>query len=888
MAFSTIDLWAKTDQKEGTTHPLIYHLIDTAQVFLQFWQDTFENALQDQFCRWLLLEKVPAGRLLAFWAALHDIGKASPVFQQKYPIAVPALEAGGLLFPQNYQEAPHGLVTAWALEDLLPQTGLSRTDTKLLGRALAGHHGSFPLSTQIVSPAKHANLGGASIAVWQSARQELFDTLCDLLQPPTASLPANVTDRNAFLMLFSGAVTSADWVASMENCFPYTLGLSIEDYWENSRQKAEEAIQMQGFSGWRPDGSALDFQAVFEFPPNEVQTQLLKQAGQAVLPALLVVEAPTGCGKTEAALAVADQWLQSSGGRGLYVAMPTTATSNQMFGRVKEKYLERRYPNIFINLQLAHGSAALDDNLEKMILRSVGEDTEAGVAAMGWFLPKKRTLLASFAVGTVDQALLSVLQSRHFFVRLFGLGGKVLIFDEVHAYDTYMSEIFCRLLQWLRAAGVSVILLSATLPEETRKRFAGAYSSIPQEPSQHPSPRFTLASSSQNLVEPLPFHHQRRVNLEWCGASPADVAEVLRARIENGGCAAVVCNTVRRAQEVFAAVQTALICPSEDCYLFHARFPFEDRQNLEARIVDVFGKEPKGERPKRSIVVATQVIEQSLDLDFDLLISDMAPIDLLIQRAGRLHRHNRNMRPQGLEQPTLIICQLEGADDDAPEFGGSRFVYEPYILLRTLAALQGRDAFHVPADTTELIEKVYSPLDASAPQPYAELLEIARKKMEGNDQRSHQEANARLVLPPDDAGVIKMENLNLEDENPKVHASLQALTRLGSRSVSLICVHRQADGALNTRLDGSGFSMRKGDQPDHKGTKAMLRASISIQHPSVVNAFLDLEPPAGWKKSSALRFHRLAVFENGVCQIKGIPYLLKLDPTLGLLIEKEV
>ena len=757
-----------------------------------------------------------------------------------------------------------------------------------LGRALAGHHGSFPLSTQIVSPAKHANLGGTSLPVWQSARQELFDILRNLLQPPTASLPSNVAERNAFLMLFSGAVSSADWVASMENCFPYTSGLSIEDYWESSSQKAEEAIRMHGFSGWHPDGSALDFQAVFKFPPNEVQTQLLKQTGQAALPALLVVEAPTGCGKTEAALAVADQWLQSSGGRGLYVAMPTTATSNQMFGRVREKYLERRYPDVFVNLQLAHGSAIFDDNLEKMIIRSVGEDTEAGVAAMGWFLPKKRTLLASFGVGTVDQALLSVLQSRHFFVRLFGLGGKVLIFDEVHAYDTYMSEIFCRLLQWLRAAGVSVILLSATLPEETRKRFAEAYSSIPQEPSQHPSPRFTLASPNQNLVEPLPFHHHRQVNLEWCGASPADVAEVLRAGLENGGCAAVVCNTVRRAQEVFAAVQTAHICPPEDCYLFHARFPFEARQNLEARIVDAFGKEPKGERPKRSVVVATQVIEQSLDLDFDLLISDLAPIDLLIQRAGRLHRHQRDQRPQGLEQPTLILCKPEGSDEDAPEFGGSRFVYEPYILLRTLAALQGRDAFHVPADTTELIENVYGPLDASAPHLYGELLEIAQMKMEANDRLSHQEANARLVLPPDDPGVIKMENLDLEDENPKVHASLQALTRLGLRSVSLVCAHCQADGSLNTRPDGTGFCLRKGDQPDHNGTKALLRASISVQHPSVVNAFLDRKPPTAWKKSSALRFHHLAEFENGVCRVEGTPYIMKLDPTLGLLIEKEV
>jgi len=620
-----------------------------------------------------------------------------------------------------------------------------------------------------------------------------------------------------------------------------------------------------------------------------VQQELLEQAAASPLPAMLIVEAPTGCGKTEAALALADHWMCSGAAGGLYVAMPTTATSNQMFKRVGTDFLQKRYPAELINLQLAHGSAMLNSDLNEIILQSIGEEEEEGLTAMGWFLPKKRTLLAPFAVGTVDQALRSVLLTKHFFVRLFGLGGKVIIFDEVHAYDAYMSEIFCRLLQWLRAAQVSVTLLSATLSEDARRRFAHAYGAdLPQSSSGDLYPRFTLVNPSGCRTGALSYHSSRDLHLEWCQPGPQDIVNTLRARLADGGFAAVVCNTVRRAQEIYETVSEAGLCPQDDCILFHARFPFQRRQELETLVTERFGK--ANANRKRAIVIATQVIEQSLDLDFDFMISDLAPVDLLLQRAGRLHRHNRPTRPTGLEQPTLAICQPEGEDHDAPDFGGSRYVYEPYILLRTLAVLRDRKSISLPADTVELIESVYGGRNEALMTALAEPMQPALQKMHKNNDKAQIAARSVMLLPPTDSGVISMPNPKLEDENPAVHRDMQALTRLGSVSLQLVCLHRMADGSLNTRCAGNGETIDLHDRSLKEKARALLKASLSIQHHDVVNYLLGAADaqPAALKKISALRHHRLVVFENGCCPLPGSGVTLFLSTTFGLSVEKEV
>ena len=329
-------------------------------------------------------------------------------------------------------------------------------------------------------------------------------------------------------------------------------------------EQARRALEDLGWIGWQPPTVFATFRELFGFDPRPMQQAVVELAEQLQEPSLVIIEAPTGEGKTEAALYLADHWSRVCQQRGLYVAMPTMATSNQMFGRVTT-VLGQRYPTELVNVHLVHSQALWRDDMQALRLDTADERQGGTVAAMAWFLPRKRTLLAPFGVGTVDQALLSVLQARHFFVRLFGLSHKTVIFDEVHAYDTYMSTIFQRLLGWLRAVGTSVVILSATLPAQTRRELLQAYTGDPDAPYPQVSyPAISWAAKGRVRVLPLETPAQRTVTLEWAKREVDSMAERLADELREGGCAAVICNTVKRSQEVYSALKTAGLVPEED------------------------------------------------------------------------------------------------------------------------------------------------------------------------------------------------------------------------------------------------------------------------------------------------------------------------------------
>ncbi|MCB0180788.1 MAG: CRISPR-associated helicase Cas3', partial [Anaerolineae bacterium] len=657
--------YAKTNpDNPKQIHLLLYHLIDVGQVAWLLWGEVLTDSIRQRLAGMLNLSVDEAGQFIAFLAALHDLGKCSPAYQQKYApdwLKKELVEANFILhdatgYSHKTQDpkTPHATISTWALIALLPE--LLQIDTHFsykIAVALGGHHGSWPASGAT------DNIDDGKYPQWNDVRRDLcWEVRADFHPPTAVKAPANKTDLNTFLTIFSGLVSVADWIGSRnKECFGFIeRAMSTRQYALRSVEKARSALDDLGWFGWQPTGHTLDFGQVFAYlnftAPRGVQAEVINQAQHLAGPSLLIVEAPTGIGKTEIALYVADSWLQQQAGRGLYVAMPTQATSNQMYGRVGE-FLHHRYPHTKINYHLVHGQAAWQDKFKKQIeLQTVGDDKRTtAVQAESWFTPRKQTLLAPFGVGTVDQTFMSILQTKHFFVRLFGLSHKVIIFDEVHAYDTFMSTLFERLLTWLNAVGTSVIILSATLPAETRRKLVKAYSGETLTQSgEYPSLTIAAANQTPRLIE-LPKPADITVQLAWdVGREPDDILTYLKEELAAGGCAAVICNTVRRAQEIYKVLDEArqngdLDLPQDDLILFHARFPPVWRQVIEEKVLRKFGKPDKEgkspHRPHKGIVVATQVIEQSLDLDFDLMLTDPAPIDLIIQRAGRLHRHDR-------------------------------------------------------------------------------------------------------------------------------------------------------------------------------------------------------------------------------------------------------
>lgn len=887
--------YAKTDRKNpGRVHLLLFHLIDVGQVALTIWCEILTDSIRSRLAQILGLNVDDCGRFVAFLVALHDLGKAGPAYQRKYApewLQHELQEAGLVLtgVGDAYEKTfPHGTVSTWALKRLLPDfLGLDKRFAGKIAVALGGHHGAWP------SPTADEHLSDSKHPQWEELRQELFWEVKSVFAPLTnVKSPDSVQDSNTFLTILSGLTSVADWIGSRnDECFGYIENpLSTRQYAQQAKVSARAGLEDLGWMGWKPTGRTRSFGETFAHlqieSPRPLQQKVIDLAADEIEPTLLILEAPTGIGKTEIALYITERWLQQTAGRGLYVAMPTQATSNQMYARVRE-FLHQLYPDMPINFHLVHGQAAWLDDLKKEVeLQGVGDDRETGVAAESWFNPRKRTLLAPFGVGTVDQALMSILQTKHFFVRIFGLSHKVVIFDEVHAYDTYMNTLFHRLLAWLNAIGTSVVVLSATLPNQTRRALVKAYTGkeLPEQAAVYPS--LTLANSQRQVTVTLPKPESHTLEIEWrAEREPTALVGYLQRALAHGGCAAILCNTVGRAQAIFQALTDArsaglLDVNEENLILFHSRFPPVWRMEIESRVRAKFEK--GGERPQRAIVVATQVIEQSLDIDFDLMLSDLAPVDLILQRAGRLHRHRANdSRRYGLPR-RLVLFTPEKDENGVPQFGSDTFIYAEYVLLRTYLKLRGASEITIPEDTSPLIEAVYDPrqpIDLPAGIDDERLRRLLQK-LENEDRSAQAKAGRGLVAKPGERRLLSQEMLGLDEENPDVHETFRAQTRDIDFSVTVVCLHQDAAGLYVYGQEGQIVRIDLDKTPSPPETKLLLQNAIAIQDKWLGSVFVAQPTPPGWRENGALRYCRHAIFSNGICDLPQ--HTLKLSQAFGL------
>jgi CRISPR-associated endonuclease/helicase Cas3 len=883
--------YAKTNpENREEVHLLLYHLIDVGQVTLIMWQYVLTDSIRQRLAQILNLSIDNTGRLLAFLSALHDLGKAGPAYQKKY---APAwlkevlhkaglkLDGLGRAFDKTF---PHGIVTTWALKTILPEIlQMERRYAQKIAISLGGHHGIWPppRATDHLEDDKN----------WDALRRDLVWELQAVFSPPVEVLAtASIPDQNTFFTILSGLVTVADWIGSRNNeRFGFIeKPVPTRRYAEQSILHAKAELVELGWIGWRPTGESRDFSETFAYlnftELRPVQQAVIEAAKSLEPPTLLILEAPTGLGKTETALYLADCWLEQEKGRGLYIAMPTQATSNQMFDRVKE-YLENRYPKEFVNLHLVHGQANWSDKMKEIELQGVGDSIADGIAAMAWFKPRKRTLLAPFGVGTVDQTLMSILQTKHFFVRLFGLAHKVVIFDEVHAYDTYMNTLFHHLLEWLNAIGTSVIVLSATLPVETRRAMVKAYTGQELIDNETAYPALTIANMASQKTLTLPEPKSFSIQLDWSvGRGPAQIVEFLKSNLVKGGCAAVICNTVGRAQDVFRTIREARIVPDDDLILFHSRFPPIWRKEIEEKVLDKFAK--NGQRPKKAIVVATQVIEQSLDIDFDLMITDLAPVDLVLQRAGRLHRHMENER-YGLPR-WLVITKPEKDEVGLLDFEADKWVYAPYILLRSYLILHQRSQLSIPGDTKEIIEAVYDDAyrfdlpDSS----WQDAMQIELRRLQNKERETRARASQPLILKPTNRRLLAQPISDLEEDDPTTHKAFRAQTRDIDFSITIVCLHRINGGVgiYNEERKMIAFDLEANLDPDL--VQYLLKNSLGLQHRRVGKYFVDQKIPKLWQDNAALRHVRYVIFDDGVCH--DVPgFTLIITPEFGLEIIKQ-
>ncbi|UMO99986.1 CRISPR-associated helicase Cas3' [Amycolatopsis sp. EV170708-02-1] len=486
----------------------------------------------------------------------------------------------------------------------------------------------------------------------------------------------------------------------------------------------------------------------------------------------------------------------------MFFALPTQATTDAMYGRVRA-WLDRFPVEGKHSVNLAHGKAHLNDQHAGLVRSGKFNDIGAGaesVVAHWWLSGRKKSGLASFVVGTIDQVLFAALKSRHVMLRHLGLAGKVVIIDEVHAYDVYMSQYLHRALHWLGAYGVPVVLLSATLPDERRAGLLAAYDSgrdvETEQQDGHPGYPVVCGSGGLTPRAIALTDDATDVTLDHLADDLDALVAYLRLHLRVGGCAVVVRNTVSRVQETAERLITEF--GESAVTISHSRFLACDRGRIDTDLVRRFGPPSSGsDRPGFHIVVASQVVEQSLDVDFDLMVSDLAPADLVLQRLGRLHRHTRS-RPAGVVNPR---CGLVGVESwsSAPVTAvrGSRRVYGDHTLLRSAALLVGRESLRLPDDIAPLVQQAYAD-DALGPAGWQPAMRAAAETARANADRRIHRAQEFLLGEVGESdslvGWMRASVGDVHEDSPKGAAQV----RDGAESLEVLVVQQDADGGLLT------------------------------------------------------------------------------------------
>lgn len=636
-------------------------------------------------------------------AALHDLGKISPGFQRKCVAWL--IENGLEKIDRNgcwdaTMESDHGKVSHAAIQVFLAETGLDRKSAKYAAAVLGAHHGRLnPPNDRGYRP-QRLMTDAASLINWDAERMAAARKVWDKLGGCKIQVP--LTDESPALWWLAGLTSVADWIGSDERFF------STEGKTENKDIPMLARIALQSIGFFSPIlKKGLAFDDLFGFSPNEMQAKAL---ATITGPGVYVIEAPMGMGKTEAALGAAYYLMVSGNATGIYFALPTQATSNRMHLRMNE-FLQRITPTSLVS-RLIHGNSWLMETgvgIVPVVTDLNVQATDDARTGRDWFASTKRALLAPFGVGTVDQALLGVVAAKHFFVRHFALAGKVVILDEVHSYDLYTGTLIDKLINTLEGLGCTVIVLSATLTGRRRGQIVSSFCET-QDDANLPYPLITGRKESVDLAPvtatPPP---SKLVHVVFTNAEKATEQAMHLAR--HDGTVLWICNTVDAAQQQFQRLAD-LMGDDFPVGLLHSRFPFRRREELEDEWMERLGKDSKTRCG--CILVATQIVEQSVDLDTDLLITELAPTDMLLQRLGRLWRHERGKRPVDAarllivdEEQDLDTCRNIAPQEIVKLLGGKAKVYSPFILLRSWEVWKEQTEISIPRQVRSLIESTY-------------------------------------------------------------------------------------------------------------------------------------------------------------------------------------
>lgn len=920
--------WAKTGADEdslvGLWLPLVGHGMDATDVAEHLWDEWLsegQRALLARPFRQLGDDAPAAGRsFLKLAAALHDVGKATPSFARQVPTFADKMRCAGLsmaergsLEAQEERWFKHALAGSLLIERMGEQRGWSAPVTVALASLAGGHHGMPARTDQKREARRSSNLLGTATETdaWEVAQDELVDYLTQYAGPDILFSEAEFDLPS--LVLYQGCVTISDWIASSSEYFPLTPEADVNFRYlrlggqQKRRHRALERFQLP--AGWSPHNEGEDatelLRSRFKVPfrARPLQEAAVGAAREVEGAPLMIIEDVMGSGKTEAALLAAEILAARFGARGLLVALPTQATTDAMFERILG-YLDgaltkspggptspmhstallhgrsgwsRRYSALKRTGRMffdrSHGDFEIDMGEGVVDPDYAGMSFTSKVAAHPWFRGRHAAILSSFVTTTVDHLLMGALQIKQLPVRHAGLSGKVVIFDEAHASSDFMNFFAERVMQWLGAYGVPVVVLSATLTDELRTRLIEAYeqgrstqvgptrtpapeplaaSGLLPPPEEAPAatsgeltfasemrpyPRLTIADVAGVRTVPLAAALEpTTVKLLAHGPETTTAEVVLEVAKERSGNILVVCNTVGEAQRTYAELSRDL---QEAVRLVHSRYTAADRLANDDYLLRLYGRDT-AERPDFSIVVGTQVLEQSLDIDFDVLVTQLAPMDLLLQRIGRMHRHQGRERPEAFSNPVCHVTNVPRFEEEPLLDAGSRKVYRDFKLLAA-AVTVGPDAFEAGGTTIELPNEVATVVEKAArvreDVPAAWRRPVAAAVSAEETARKNAAATVRgtLVPSPDTRTGV---HGSLDDWIPVVgdpdsrDRAARAKVREGIEGEEVILLVER-DGAYWTMPSAehpAGVPFPNSVVPDHQTALAAALGTVTIPH----------------------------------------------------------
>lgn len=895
-------VWAKTDMVNPDPRrwlPLHRHLADTMATADQIWEHWLPEHIKQTITQ-DTGDETNAKNTFLFLAGIHDCGKASPAFaiqislSSDYKYLVDRMEASGLtispkltLQDDNRCLYRHELVGYETIFSWLTSHKVSEKTAATYATVIGDHHGNGVTSDSIdrILNAGKRYLGDKS---WKDVRNEFVDIQ---YKESGMQLPTQPLSRRSQILL-GALVIMADWIASDQTLFPLTGSDNV-----SSIQRAEDAWKRLRLpEPWNPQPSEdinKLYNARFGFMPRRIQTELFRLAWAIDRPEVICVEAPMGEGKTEAALAAAEVLCHRFGFGGIYFALPTQATADAMLERLLH-WVERMPSDgrpEAASVFLSHSKRMFNDTFDELPWAvSNVDDGHLQAVSNDWLRGRKRGNLADFVVGTIDQVLAVALKERHMVLRHLAMASKVIVLDEIHACDAYMDEYLEDALEWLGYYEVPVILMSATLTSERRFQLLDAY----ERGRGHAMESFIsavdtplLSHSGGILSMPSKTNRHMNVDIVLADDDPVWLRELAAQTVAANGRIAIIRDTVFRAIETFRYLKKHGLNPILD----HSRFTARDRSRQDRLVMEAAG--PDASKP--AIVVATQVIEQSLDVDFDVMVSDVAPMDLLLQRVGRLHRHDKQ-RPAGFENPRVYVAGVR-FDYGSPKFArGIGKVYGNWPLYRTLNVLDlrhtgSRAYIQLPQHLPLLVEKAYRPDGSKWPEEW----QAFQKWSEKTAMQSYKAHNPRMLPTPhrDNPDAPSLDGwLNVSKSDKDSMETGKFGVRDGGDTCDVILLNKE-HGCLYPMGSDEPLPLDPMDM-NRDEWKDIMSSSITVSRFMTggmgLKQFVDLidsNAPEAWRmlvETGPLQGQSAIVFENGSRRFlrKGTtPLTLAYDPEEG-------